>query len=603
MLGDSSQMAKTVELTEEIKKEIGQHFVLGFHGPTLSEDILILTKAPYYLGNVILMKRNVAGSGEGYAGGRPQEIAGMMRSLQEHARNAGQSIGLGVGTDQEGGLVSAFSAPNVVTQFPGAMALASISDTESQSSLEITQRVYASQAKELSLLGVNWTYAPVADVNSDRRNPVIGIRSFGDDPDMVSKYVLAACKGLVSEGVAPSVKHFPGHGDTHVDSHLGLPRIRKGLEELGNVECYPWRKALSSETMDAAGAELVTVMTGHMSLPLITGKEDEPASLSRAVTHGILREKMKFEGVVVTDCLEMDAIANTKGIGSNPRSADDNSTEEWYGGPGIEEGAVQALEAGADIVMICHTFDKQVGAIERVWTAVESGRLNLDELRASGERIKKWKKALGLEWGSARLSQSWDQAKWTQVKEESAKVSAEAYDGVAVLVNSTVIKDSGPLLPSNATVVVLTPAMESYNAAVDDAEGVLRTQGGAIRNTAGDSFLSFVNSVKKHAPATHIVYDQHTPVAVQGSDAIIVLRNADRSVWQLDALRSVLKGTGRVIVVSSSTPYDLISFNAESTNYAHIACGEYTAPALDVVADVIFGTKKATGRLAVAVQE
>ncbi|TCD69285.1 hypothetical protein EIP91_008220 [Steccherinum ochraceum] len=149
--------------------------------------------------------------------------------------------------------------------------------------------------------------------------------------------------------------------------------------------------------------------------------------------------------------------------------------------------------------------------------------------------------------------------------------------------------------------------MESYNAAVDDAEGVLRTQGGAIRNTAGASFLSFVSSVKKHAPATHIVYDQHTPVTAQDSDAIIVLRNADRSVWQLDALRSILmaQGTRRVIVVSSSTPYDLISFKAESTNYAHVACGEYTAQALDVVADVIFGKKKATGRLAVvlAVQD
>lgn len=422
------------------------------------------------------------------------------------------------------------------------------------------------------------------------------------DPDMVAQYVSAACRGLVSEGVAPSIKHFPGHGDTHVDSHLGLPRIRKGLEELGNVECYPWRKALSSETFDAGGADLVTVMTGHMSLPLITGKEDEPASLSRAVTHGILREKMKFEGVVVTDCLEMDAIANTKGIGSNPRSADDDSTEEWHGGPGIEEGAVLALEAGADIVMICHTFDKQVGAIQRVWDAVESGRLGLDELRASGERIQKWKKVLGLEWGSARLSQSWDQAKWTQVKEESASVSAAAYDGVAVLVNPGTTKDSEPLLSPDTSTAVYTPAIESYNAAVDDAEGVLRTQGGAIRNTAGASFLSFVSSVKKHAPATHIVYDQHTPVAAQSSDVIFVLRNADRSVWQLDALRSVLKGTRRVVVVSSSTPYDLISFKAESINYAHVACGEYTAHALGVVADVIFGAKKATGRLAVAVQ-
>lgn len=196
--------------------------------------------------------------------------------------------------------------------------------------------------------------------------------------------------------MAPSIKHFPGHGDTHVDSHLGLPRIRKRLEELDGTELVPWRHALKDDSL-SEGSDLVTVMTGHMSLPSITGKEDEPASLSRPVTHGLLREKLGFDGVVVTDCLEMDAIADTKGIGSNPPSADDATQEEWRGGPGIEEGAVLALEAGADIVMICHTFEKQVAAIKRVWDAVESGRLNMDDLRASEERIRKWKQVLGME--------------------------------------------------------------------------------------------------------------------------------------------------------------------------------------------------------------
>ncbi|THH21594.1 hypothetical protein EUX98_g8347, partial [Antrodiella citrinella] len=233
-----------MKLTDDLKKEIGQHFVLGYHGPTLSKDILTLIAAPYYLGNVIFMKRNVAGTGEGKAGGRPQEISEIMAALQTNARSAGQERGLGIGTDQEGGLVSAFSTENVVTQFPGAMALASISDSSTSPSLSVTEQVYAAQGKELSMLGVNWTYAPIGDVNSDSRNPVIGVRSFGDDPTKVAGYVSAACKGLVSQGVAPSIKHFPGHGDTHIDSHLGLPRIRKGLEELEKTELVPWREAL-----------------------------------------------------------------------------------------------------------------------------------------------------------------------------------------------------------------------------------------------------------------------------------------------------------------------------------------------------------------------
>ncbi|KAH8102727.1 glycoside hydrolase [Cristinia sonorae] len=586
-----------IQLTDELKKEIGQHFVLGYHGPQLSDDILRLTAAPYYLGNVILMKRNVAGSGEGYVGGRPQEISELLASLQEHAKSSGQDIGLGIGTDQEGGLVSAFSTSNVVTQFPGAMALASISDTATSSSLEITERVYAAQAKELSLLGVNWTYAPVGDVNSDRRNPVIGVRSFGDDPSKVAQYVSAACKGLVSHGVSPSIKHFPGHGDTHIDSHLGLPRIRKDLKELEQTELVPWQHSVHNPSL-GRGLDLVTVMTGHMSLPLITGREDEPASLSRAVTHGLLREKLGFGGVIVTDCLEMDAIAKTKGVGSNPRSPDDLTEEDWHGGPGIEEGAVLALEAGADIVMICHTYEKQVAAIERVWNAVESGRLSLGELRKSGERIRKWKQALGLEWSSGKIRTSWDQTAWVKTKEESAKISAAAYAEVVVMVKP------GPSLAPSHAVAVYTPAMESYNKAVDDADGVLRTQGGVIRNTAGASFLSFVDTVNRYAPASHIVYGKHDAIAPQDTPAIFVLRNADRSTWQIDALRAVLKVSSRVVVVSSSTPYDLINFSpfpGPGSAFAHLACGEYTAQALEAVARVVFGERKATGQLAVAV--
>jgi len=337
-------------------------------------------------------------------------------------------------------------------------------------------------------------------------------------------------------------------------------------------------------------------MTGHMSLPTITGKEDEPASLSRKISHDLLRGTLGFDGVVVTDCLEMDAIAKTKGIGSNPPSADStDAEEEWHGGPGIEEGTVLALEAGADIVMICHTYEKQIAAIERVWAAVESGRLDVKALKASGERIRKWKRALGLEWDSERLQRKWDQAKWLEVKEESARISADAYNGVVVLVKP------GPTLSPSDRVVVYTPAMESYNKAVDDAEGVLRTQGGAIRNTAGASFLSFVDSVKKHAPSSHVVYSKDQPLVADATPAVFVLRNADRGGWQLDALRTVLKASSQVVVVSSSTPYDLFKFSSERGDFMHLACGEYTAQALEAVAGVVLGAKRATGRLAVSV--
>ncbi|KAJ3875129.1 glycoside hydrolase [Lentinula edodes] len=642
----------TLKLTDDIKKEIGQHFIFGFHGPTpfsgKGKDILTLTGPGYWAGNVIYMKRNVVGTVSEHPvdskHGRAEEIASHIAGLQHHARDSGQSIGLGIGTDQEGGLVSAFSTNGVATLFPGAMAMASIPDTDDltsgdivrKSSLEFTEAIYAAQGAELNMLGVNWAFAPVGDVNSERENPVIGVRSFGDDPERVAQHVLSSCKGLTSAGVAPSVKHFPGHGDTRVDSHLGLPRIYKewahnsdgsGLED---IELVPFRRLTEKRKagtntalgFDDNAPDMITVMTGHMSLPLVTGKADEPASLSAAVTNGILRERtsgLGFDGVVVTDCLEMDAISRTKEdlekekrgeivpgkIGANEGSGSVDKADkrvEWEGGPGIEEGAVLALEAGADVVMICHTFEKQRAAVERVWAAVESGRISLDVLRESTKRIAKWKKALGLEWDLYAERVGWNQNAWDQLKGKNAALSLAAYKRTAACLKE------GEMLDGQGKVVVFTPAMESYNLAVDDAEGVLRTKGGAVRNTAGASFLSFVEAIRQQVPnIRHVVFNQQDTESVyvveSDEQVIFTLRNADRGTWQLRGLERTLCSTQtKVVVVSSGTPYDLIGFQSKhSIDYAHLACSEYTKPALEAVKNVIFGEEKAVGKLPVRV--
>ncbi|KAF9074520.1 glycoside hydrolase superfamily [Rhodocollybia butyracea] len=620
-----------VKLTDELKREIGQHFIFGFHGDTpfsgKGNDILTLTGSEYWVGNVIFMKRNVIGSEE--QNGRAQVLASHIAGLQRHARDAGQSIGLSIGTDQEGGLVSAFSAGSVATLFPGAMALASITDNPSQSepesseidipkkSLEITESVYAAQGSELNFLGVNWVFAPVGDVNSERENPVIGVRSFGDDPERVAQHVLASCRGLTNAGIAPSVKHFPGHGDTSVDSHLGLPRVWKewanksdktGLED---IELVPFRRLTEKMQND-----MITIMTGHMALPLVTGKADEPASLSAAVTNGILRDNTKglgFNGVVVTDCLEMDAISKTKEDLEKLRKAESASKRidansgskdaEWEGGPGIEEGAVLALQAGADVVMICHTFEKQRAAIERVWEAIESGRISLEMLRKSTERIMKWKEALHLRWDQYDRRAPWNGAAWGKLKRQNAQLSSAAYRRTVACLKE------GETLSPQGKVVVFTPAMQSYNLAVDDAEGVLRTKGGAVRNTAGASFLSFFETIKARVSRTrHVVFGQQDVESLKvlaDEQVIFTLRNADRARWQLQALESVLSSVQeRVVILSSSTPYDLVEFkSAHSSPYLHLACGEYTKPALDAVEKVIFGDQTAIGSVPVRISE
>ncbi|KAE9406169.1 glycoside hydrolase [Gymnopus androsaceus JB14] len=584
-----------MKLTDELKKEIGQ-----------GTDILTLTGPGYWVGNVIFMKRNV--------------IASHIAGLQQHARDAGQTMALGIGTDQEGGLVSAFSTSGVATLFPGAMALASIPNVETggtlKSSLDVAEAVYAAQGAELNHLGVNWVFAPVGDVNT-----------FGDDPERVAQYVQSSCKGLTSVGIAPSVKHFPGHGDTRVDSHLGLPRVWKEWDSkpdatgLEDIELIPFRRLIENKSTCNNESDMITIMTGHMSLPLVTGKGDEPASLSAAVTNGILREKTKglgFEGVIVTDCLEMNAISKTKedlekekkgeptseGIGANPGTNVKDEADrggEWAGGPGIEEGAILALEAGADVVMICHTFEKQKGAVERVWEAVESGRISLDKLRESSTRITRWKKALHLEWDLYDQRGPWNQATWAQLKRQHAELSTTAYSRIVACLKE------GEMLNTNSKVVIFTPAMESYNLAVDDAEGVLRTKEGAVRNTAGASFISFTEAIRMRIPeAHHVVFGQGDIDSLHvaaDEQVVFTLRNADRGRWQLQALERVLALVKRqIVVVSSSTPYDLVGFESvHRTPYVHLACNEYTKPALEAVAKVIFGEQKPVGKLPVVV--
>ncbi|KAL1702359.1 glycoside hydrolase superfamily, partial [Schizophyllum commune] len=379
--------------SDEVKREIGQHFILGFHGQEVSEDIRTLIK-DYHLGHIILMKRNIKDAAQ---------TKRLINELQQIAKDAGHAKPLLIGTDQENGLVSAFSLPNgnAGTQFPGAMALAATG------SPELAYKTSQAIALELKYVGIQWAFGPVADVNSDPRNPVIGVRSFGDDPATVSKYVRAMTDAYEAAGVAASAKHFPGHGDTNVDSHLGLPRIQKSLDDLRALELVPFQVAISDKGT-------ASIMTGHMALPKIIG-DDSPSSLSRKITTDLLREEMGYQGVVVTDCLEMDAA-------------------DKHDGRGVEVGSVRALQAGADVVMICHTFSWQKGAIEATYKAVEDGSLSLDDLRESGKRVAAMKERFVGSWDDLRAHEAFVDSEWAATKEAHKALSAEAYARIVAVV-------------------------------------------------------------------------------------------------------------------------------------------------------------------------
>ena len=394
------------------------------------------------------------------------------------------------------------------------------------------------------------------------------------DPNDVGEFACAVSRGLIASGIAPTAKHFPGHGDTRVDSHLGLPRILKSLNEIREEELIPFRSLIAEG--------IPTIMTGHMALPKITGS-DIPCSLSRDITT-LLRGELGFTGVVVTDCLEMDAVA------------------ESYG---VENGALMALEAGADIAMICHTPTKQKGAIELVHAALTSGKLTLDSMRESRGRIAHLKSKFVGNWSDI-LDPPFDSGRKIQLKSENIALSESAY-----LASTALVVDHTHALPISKgdAVILFTPESESLNRAVDDEEAVPKPRNGGIRNTAAPSDIFFGSSISARSRNMHhVVYTKDLTVTDElgkhlstAKYIVFATRNADRSAWQLRALSAIAEvknADTEVIIISTCAPYDLLNARLEFP-FTYLATFEFTRPALETVTRVIFGEAQPTAKVPV----
>lgn len=280
-------------------------------------------------------------------------VAELTRAVQRAGKSSGMP--LLVATDQEGGTVARLRATELAV--PGAMALAATGDA---GAAREAARIIGGG---LRALGINQNYAPVADVNVNPANPVIGVRSYGSDPALVSKYVIAQIQGLQDAGVAATVKHFPGHGDTAADSHLGLPVVEHDQDTWRQIDAPPFKAAI------AAGVD--AVMTAHLSMPALD-PSGEPATMSEQILTGLLRKELNFDGVVVTDALDM--------AGARERH-------------GAEEAAVRALLAGADQLLMPADIDAALTAVVR---AVESGRVPMERVDQAVRRILRLKLRLGL---------------------------------------------------------------------------------------------------------------------------------------------------------------------------------------------------------------
>jgi beta-N-acetylhexosaminidase len=324
---------------KEVVRRVGQRFMVGFEGTTPSADVKHLVR-DLGVGHVILFARNVD---------RPEQVAELVRELQEIARDAGHDRPLLVAVDQEGGRVARLREPWTV--WPPLRAVGRAGDEET------ARRMGRALAHELSACGIRCDFAPVVDVDTNPANPVIGDRAFSDDPEVVARLGAAMIDGLQRGRVAACAKHFPGHGDTDLDSHLDLPAVDHSRTRLEDVELRPFRKAIE--------AKVATIMTAHV---LVRELDDQlPATLSPRVVEGLLRKEMKYEGVVVSDDLEMGAIA-----------------KKWPAG----QAAVLAAKAGCDVLPVCKTADLQVESIEAVIRAVEADEISSTSMDDAEARIR-----------------------------------------------------------------------------------------------------------------------------------------------------------------------------------------------------------------------
>lgn len=314
---------------KSLRSDIARMFMIGFPGTTLDADARALLAEGAF--GAILFRRNLAS---------PEQTA----ALCAEVKVAGPGSVLAV--DQEGGRVARLRGE----PFTSLPPMREVRD-EAQA-----ERIGRLLAFEVRAVGFDWDFAPVLDVDTNPLNPVIGDRAFSRDPEVVGRLGVALARGLEAGGVASCAKHFPGHGDTSQDSHHDLPRLAHAMERLRKVELPPFRAY--------AQAGLASVMTAHVLFDAL--EPNTPATMSRRALTDILRGELGFQGLVVSDDLEMKAV-----IDHYP----------------LEEAVVQGTLAGVDLFLICHRADRQREAIDALEKAVRDGRVPRERVEQAGHRL------------------------------------------------------------------------------------------------------------------------------------------------------------------------------------------------------------------------
>jgi beta-N-acetylhexosaminidase len=470
-----------------------------------------------------------------------------LRDLTDQLQHLALDLGLPpllIATDQEGGQLMAIGDG---TPLPGNMALGATG------SEELARRAGEVLGRELAAMGVNVNYAPSADVNINPQNPVVGVRSFGENPQDVARLSAAMIAGIQSQGVAATVKHFPGHGDTASDSHLGLPTVPHGLERLQAVEFPPFRAAIE------AGVKLV--MSAHVGLPAIDGPDTPPATLSANILKGILRRDLGFGGVIVTDAMDMHAIRQGEFLGAD---------------------SIRAVNAGADLLLLTADPADHRRVHAALTEAAQNGQLDSAELRASVERIRSLKAWLA--------NQSMPDlsvvrcAEHLRVADEIAEASI------------TLVRDDAHLLPlqpsAEQRIAVIVPKPLDLTPA-DTSSYVTPQLAAAIRNyhPRVDEFI--IPYAPQAADISALL--EH----VREYDLVVIgTLNAYNQEGQSTMVRELLRTNIPTIIAALRLPYDLMAFPEAPT---YLCTYSILEPSMRALAKTVFGQNQARGRLPVSI--
>ncbi len=327
---------------KNLKHMVGQLFLVGFDGYSVPDEFKKLIQE-HHLGGTIYFKRNVES---------PAQMAELSNEIQFGCRGK-DTPGLFISIDHEGGVVTRVDKP--FTKFPSNDFLGDMA------SPKVGFAFGAILGKELKAVGINVNFAPVVDVNSNPKSPIINTRAFSSDPEICARLGSAVSRGIQKSGVISVVKHFPGHGDTAEDSHLSLPKVTKSLDELEGLEFIPFRRAIRSRVEG--------IMTAHIINPTLDSAY--PATMSYKTLTEILRAKLRFSRLIFSDDMEMKAIADNYGS---------------------DEAAILSVVAGCDVLIYRGDMDIHLHAMEAVIKAVESKRIPLKTIEDAYNRIQSSKK-------------------------------------------------------------------------------------------------------------------------------------------------------------------------------------------------------------------